>query len=351
MDLLKAEISRKRKLNENVRNQIAIEDPAKIIASKYIRHGDRVKLESERLQQQQEIIDKKRGDVVHHSAMVSEIAVETIDSNRKHEYAHLSNLDKKDVKQRLRMLAQPITLFGESDAERLKRLLEYFRVEDAKDEYNKDESRIKSQKRKDGEDDDDDDDADDALFENDESRTAIDKGLSRHVDDDDDDDDHDDHHRYAAGISSSATTKLQHYDPSVRFSKIAGLSDEKIVYKFFRALLKQWEVDLNMREDKVKQTAKGKIETRTQKQCKDYIRPLFKMCKSKEVPGDILHKLVKIVQFCEDGNFRAANDAYISTAIGNAAWPIGLTMVGIHERSGREKISTSKVCWWIPAFC
>jgi hypothetical protein len=31
------------------------------------------------------------------------------------------------------------------------------------------------------------------------------------------------------------------------------------------------------------------------------------------------------------------------TAIGNSAWPIGLTMVGIHERSGREKISTSKV--------
>ncbi|KAJ1437502.1 hypothetical protein B484DRAFT_324519, partial [Ochromonadaceae sp. CCMP2298] len=38
-----------------------------------------------------------------------------------------------------------------------------------------------------------------------------------------------------------------------------------------------------------------------------------------------------------------ANDQYIRTAIGNSAWPIGLTMVGIHERSGREKISTSKV--------
>jgi pre-mRNA-splicing factor 18 len=50
-----------------------------------------------------------------------------------------------------------------------------------------------------------------------------------------------------------------------------------------------------------------------------------------------------MVTHCELGNFRAANDVYISTAIGNAAWPIGLTMVGIHERSGREKISTSKV--------
>ena len=30
-------------------------------------------------------------------------------------------------------------------------------------------------------------------------------------------------------------------------------------------------------------------------------------------------------------------------AIGNAPWPIGVTMVGIHERTGREKIESSKV--------
>ena len=40
---------------------------------------------------------------------------------------------------------------------------------------------------------------------------------------------------------------------------------------------------------------------------------------------------------------RAANDQYLLAAIGNSAWPIGLTMVGIHERSGREKIQTNKV--------
>lgn len=51
----------------------------------------------------------------------------------------------------------------------------------------------------------------------------------------------------------------------------------------------------------------------------------------------------QLVCFCEEGNFRAAHDLYLQAAIGNAAWPIGLTMVGIHERSGREKISTSKV--------
>ena len=102
-------------------------------------------------------------------------------------------------------------------------------------------------------------------------------------------------------------------------------------------------MDLNARSDQEKLVTKGKLETRSQKQCKDYIRPLLRMCKSQSVPFDILHKLFLMVQYCEEGNFLKAHDEYIKTAIGNSAWPIGLTMVGIHERSGREKISTSKV--------
>jgi hypothetical protein len=42
----------------------------------------------------------------------------------------------------------------------------------------------------------------------------------------------------------------------------------------------------------------------------------------------------QIVRYCEEGNFRLAHDEYLQAAIGNSAWPIGLTMVGIHERSG-----------------
>lgn len=38
-----------------------------------------------------------------------------------------------------------------------------------------------------------------------------------------------------------------------------------------------------------------------------------------------------------------ANDKYLEMAIGNAAWPIGVTMVGIHARTGREKISDKNV--------
>ena len=53
--------------------------------------------------------------------------------------------------------------------------------------------------------------------------------------------------------------------------------------------------------------------------------------------------LLNIVTYCEAGEFVKALDAYLDVAIGRAAWPIGVTMVGIHARSGREKIGSSNV--------
>lgn len=118
--------------------------------------------------------------------------------------------------------------------------------------------------------------------------------------------------------------------------------EDKVVYRFFKSMLQRWEKDLANRPDHIKRTAQGKIATKTMKQCKDYIRPLFKLCKRREVPADIRPNLVEIVRYCRQGEFVRANDAYIRLAIGNAAWPIGVTMVGIHERTGREKINANK---------
>jgi hypothetical protein len=41
--------------------------------------------------------------------------------------------------------------------------------------------------------------------------------------------------------------------------------------------------------------------------------------------------------------YSQASDAYLQMAIGNAPWPIGVTMVGIHARTGREKIFSKNV--------
>lgn len=117
----------------------------------------------------------------------------------------------------------------------------------------------------------------------------------------------------------------------------------KTIHSFFKSLLRQWEDDLSNRPDALKRTAAGKNETKTLKQCKDYIRPLFKLCKNRTLEENIMGSILKIVNFCKEGEFVRAHDCYMDVAIGRAAWPIGVTMVGIHQRSGRERINADKV--------
>ena len=87
----------------------------------------------------------------------------------------------------------------------------------------------------------------------------------------------------------------------------------------------------------------------------------------------MLHRLAEIVHHMQKRQYQRANDAYLRLSIGNAPWPIGVTMVGlvhfalswrgcksvemlihdfslvfsvlhsIHERSAREKISSDQV--------
>lgn len=117
----------------------------------------------------------------------------------------------------------------------------------------------------------------------------------------------------------------------------------KVVYKHFKGLIRQWEADLNARPDQAKRTVAGRNETKTLKQCKDYIRPLFQLCKRRQLEDNMLLKLEEMVRHCRAGDFVRAHDAYMDLAIGRAAWPIGVTQVGIHSRTGREKIGAANV--------
>ncbi|KAJ2977492.1 hypothetical protein NUW58_g7795 [Xylaria curta] len=57
-----------------------------------------------------------------------------------------------------------------------------------------------------------------------------------------------------------------------------------------------------------------------------------------DLDDDILKPVVEIVQAAQERRYVDANDGYLRLSIGKAAWPIGVTMVGIHERSAREKL-------------
>jgi len=98
---------------------------------------------------------------------------------------------------------------------------------------------------------------------------------------------------------------------------------------------------LKLRPGEERKSGQGRMETTKHKQTKEFIRPFFKMCQHKTVPADILKACMKIVESCKQKNYVEANNAYYRMAIGNDPWPMGVTMVGIHERSAHEKIAKS----------
>ena len=404
MDLLKAEIERKRKATNALTTKIAggedaSEKKTTIGSSRFMKQSDLIRMRQEELEEAQQRLDEEKEakrrrfddeqqekNVVtgkksnNHSSTTStgeEKIVSTVSGSNRHEQSKsvdngLSKLSDPQVKSRLRCLGHPITLFGENALDRVRRLAQVEKehlnsFED--DEFRSNSSSSQSRGRQallhrqskavqqEEEDFDEDDRNDNSELQvgagNGQATSSSSSSRSRVVvrndnDNDSDGEDDDDQEKGEQGArGSSGDTNYQRGFTAdgkrIQFSKMPNLTPEKVVYKYFRSLLKEWEWDLNARDDAEKMTARGKMETKTQKQCKDYIRPLFKMCKRRHVEKDILDKLHEMVQCCDDGNFRAAHDKYLQTAIGNAAWPIGLTMVGIHERSGREKISTSKV--------
>jgi pre-mRNA-splicing factor 18 len=68
---------------------------------------------------------------------------------------------------------------------------------------------------------------------------------------------------------------------------------------------------------------------------------LFRKFEKGDVDEGVLEPVVEIVKAAQECRYVDANDGYLRLSIGKAAWPIGVTMVGIHERSAREKLHES----------
>jgi len=116
-----------------------------------------------------------------------------------------------------------------------------------------------------------------------------------------------------------------------------------LIYFALKKALKEWEEFMNERPDNIKRSTQGKLAAATQVQSAEYLKPLFKQLKTRTLPPDMLKNVALIVHYMQTRQYQRANDAYLRLSIGNAPWPIGVTMVGIHERSAREKISTDQV--------
>ncbi|KAF2766343.1 Prp18-domain-containing protein [Teratosphaeria nubilosa] len=110
------------------------------------------------------------------------------------------------------------------------------------------------------------------------------------------------------------------------------------IASYFDMVLSEWALALSRRPQEVKDSFSGKQALGHYLQAKDNLVPLFRKLETNTFPDALLAAVNEIVHLAQMKQYVHANDAYLRLSIGKAAWPIGVTMVGIHERSAREKL-------------
>lgn len=254
-----------------------------------------------------------------------------IDKKNKEIDDKMSHLTEEEVIKRLRELKEPIRYFGELDKERLKRLrrleiLEHERKEGASKGLKNARELIKNEVEKELE------------------AAMAAQGI---IDKDDLNtnnlNDTNDVNNINMNINRKELKNKRKKKYDIIRSRSSFSNSEDYVLFFFKRLLSEWEQNLLNRSQNQKSSASGKNATMLQKQARRDIRPLFKQLKNRTVPADVLNKSEKMVFAAEKRNYVEAKRIFFEMAIGNAPWPMGVTMVGIHERSGRSKIFSSQI--------
>ncbi|KAI0512749.1 hypothetical protein F5B22DRAFT_291621 [Xylaria bambusicola] len=111
---------------------------------------------------------------------------------------------------------------------------------------------------------------------------------------------------------------------------------------YFTMVLREWEAALareqrrSAEEEDTSFASKNAVNAMVSSRAN--MVPLFRKFESGDLDDAILKPVVEIVQAAQERRYVDANDGYLRLSIGKAAWPIGVTMVGIHERSAREKL-------------
>ncbi|KAF6246112.1 Prp18 domain-containing protein [Scenedesmus sp. NREL 46B-D3] len=118
-----------------------------------------------------------------------------------------------------------------------------------------------------------------------------------------------------------------------------ALPVEERMVRMLQRWCKMWEEDLEARSEEVKQSGMGHTNTMVFQQSMTYLEPLYERLRRRQLVEELKVGLWVMIQLMAERNYLAANDVYLKLAIGNAPWPIGVTHVGLHERSAREKIS------------
>lgn len=296
MDILKAEIARKRKLLE----QRQLVDEKK----KYFRRGD--------------LNAKNTEEVLQKVGYIKQESVEAQGQTTEGAYSFVADgqniLPRTEVIRRLRERGEPILIFGETEPEAFDRLRQ---CEISQPEANRG-------------------------FRNDfqEAMEQVDAAYLQEM------------------FANTPTTKedkksdFAELDETVSWESIQTMAanmgrnkdyDMDVIITLLTFLLKLWNDQIANYSKHEKMSTKVKMTRVIYTQTKEYVKPLFRKLKHHTLPEDILDSLRDICKHLLNRNYITASDAYLEMAIGNAPWPIGVTMVGIHARTGREKIFSKNV--------
>lgn len=325
MDALKAEIANKRKA-------LDVEPLAGPRPSKYIRRGDLERLREENERKEREEQDaKKREQKEQKEREEAERRARKVNSSLgptaspalgsmspsaspAPESGLSFNISNEETVRRLRAKGQPIRLFGESDKDRRLRLRALELIEEKNHERHGGQNDFKK-----------------ALEDVENVERSMNDKQTQEVESRD---------KGKKKDKETADT-LQVLD--LELIKTDKDKLYPIIYYALKRTLKEWEEWMDERPEQVKRTTQGKLAAATQRQSGEYLKPLFKLLRSRSLPDDVLARIGEIVHHMQKRQYQKANDSYLRLSIGNAPWPIGVTMVGIHERSAREKISADQV--------
>ena len=132
----------------------------------------------------------------------------------------------------------------------------------------------------------------------------------------------------------------------VDYSQFSNEYKSNELYNWINLVLEDWEAYI--KESISNKRIKSKIvskELEKYQQCSQNVKPLVTLLQERKLNQVILDKLFTVMVFAENKDLLNANDRYIDLSIGNAAWPMGLTMVGIHQRTGKSSISPAQVAY------
>ncbi|XP_064604786.1 LOW QUALITY PROTEIN: pre-mRNA-splicing factor 18-like [Liolophura sinensis] len=313
MDILKAEIARKRKQLE----QCEVVAPDK----KFFKRGDLAKKQEEEYwkKQQRFIYDPASPSTSSKEEAATE--KQAAENLKKEEEEKFAQLPRKEVIRRLRERNEPIRLFAESDFEAYIRLK---KLEALEPEVNKG-------------------------FEND-FQAAMEKVDKEYLNDLLNSGGESDGNSNDVSVKDDGTTEEDMKKMRDELGQGDTDKDQETILRYLKvSFIERWGETLNARNEEYKRSIKGKMASATHTQTVAYMKPLFRHLKQKvfkcvKVEVDILESMVEITRYMMDRNYlKVCYDVYLEMAIGNAPWPIGVTMVGIHARTGREKISSRYV--------